>query len=95
MGKLPAIGAKGKINYYKRRSLWDCKKNMALRPNILITGTPGVGKTTMAELAAEALGFRLVSVNDLVKEHSCHEGKDSEYDSYILGIFSYAVSIEL
>lgn len=53
-------------------------------PNILITGTPGTGKSSTAQLAAEKTGFKWVNVGDLVKEHHCHEGKDGEFDSYIL-----------
>lgn len=54
------------------------------RPNILLTGTPGTGKTTTAALAAERMGFKHVNVGDLVKEHNCHEGRDEAYDTYIL-----------
>lgn len=53
-------------------------------PNILITGTPGTGKTSTAQLAADKSGFKCINVSDLVKEHECHEGKDLEFDSYIL-----------
>jgi adenylate kinase len=54
------------------------------KPNVLITGTPGVGKTTLAEQAAEKLGFKNISVGDLVKKHECHEGMDEALDTYIL-----------
>lgn len=54
------------------------------RPNILITGTPGTGKTQTAQAAAEAIGFQHINVGDLVKERGLHEGKDEEFDSYIL-----------
>lgn len=53
-------------------------------PNILITGTPGTGKTTTSEMAAEATGLTHINVGDLVKSKSLHEGLDTEYDSYIL-----------
>ncbi|KAF8948314.1 hypothetical protein BGZ47_005616 [Haplosporangium gracile] len=53
-------------------------------PNILITGTPGTGKTTTSEMAAEAAGLTHINVGDLVKAKSLHEGLDTEYDSYIL-----------
>lgn len=54
------------------------------RPNILITGTPGVGKSALSALIAERLRMRLINVGELVKQHSCHEGMDTEFDSYIL-----------
>lgn len=56
----------------------------AILPNILITGTPGTGKTSTTQLAAEKSGFKCINVGDLVKQHECHEGKDGEFDSYIL-----------
>ncbi|KAF9162032.1 hypothetical protein DFQ27_006081 [Actinomortierella ambigua] len=54
------------------------------RPNILITGTPGTGKTTTSEMAAEATGLTHINVGDLVKAKSLHEGLDTEFNSYIL-----------
>ena len=54
------------------------------RPNILITGTPGTGKTETSRQAAEKIGFRHINVGDLIKQHECHEGKDEEFDSYIV-----------
>ena len=53
-------------------------------PNILVTGTPGTGKTTTAQLAAERTGLRYINVGDVVKERMCHEGRDEEFDTYIL-----------
>ena len=53
-------------------------------PNILITGTPGTGKTTTAEAAAQKIGFKHLNVGDIVKTHKCFEGRDDEFDSYIL-----------
>ncbi|KAJ3306888.1 hypothetical protein HDV03_003925 [Kappamyces sp. JEL0829] len=55
-------------------------------PNILITGTPGTGKTTTSQLVASCLGegFQLVSVGDLVKEKGLHEGFDEEFSSYLI-----------
>ena len=53
-------------------------------PNIVITGTPGVGKTTHAEQLAQATGFKHVSVNQIVKDEGFHEGKDEETGSWIV-----------
>lgn len=53
-------------------------------PNIIITGTPGVGKTTHAESLAERIGARHLSVNQVVKDKGCHEGWDDEYQSWIV-----------
>ena len=76
---------------------------MAKLPNILITGTPGTGKTSTAEAIAERTGLKYVnttkvsmslsnyasthltrSVFQLIKDHECYEGVDSEYDTLIL-----------
>ena len=54
------------------------------RPNILITGTPGTGKTTLSESVCERLGFTNVNVGELVKKHECYESRDEEMDTFIL-----------
>ncbi|KAJ8118259.1 hypothetical protein OPT61_g706 [Boeremia exigua] len=53
-------------------------------PNIIVTGTPGVGKTTHAEQLARATGLKHVSVNQIVKDEGFHEGKDEETGSWIV-----------
>ncbi|ORY72029.1 POS9-activating factor FAP7 [Pseudomassariella vexata] len=53
-------------------------------PNIIVTGTPGVGKTTHCEALAEKTGLRHVSVNQVVKDKQCHEGWDEEYLCWIV-----------
>ena len=53
-------------------------------PNIILTGTPGVGKTTHAEQLARATGLKHVSVNHIVKDEGFHEGKDEETGSWIV-----------
>lgn len=53
-------------------------------PNIIITGTPGVGKTTHAEQLAQNLGFTHLSVNEVVKNENLHDGKDEETGSWIV-----------
>ena len=53
-------------------------------PNIIITGTPGVGKTSLAELVAQQTGLQHVRVNDVVKERGCHEGWDAELESWVV-----------
>jgi adenylate kinase len=57
---------------------------MRQSPNIVITGTPGVGKTTHCEGLAERLGLRHLSVNQVVKDKQCHEGWSDEHQSWIV-----------
>ncbi|KAG6353922.1 hypothetical protein INS49_005179 [Diaporthe citri] len=53
-------------------------------PNIIVTGTPGTGKTTHCEVLAEKTGLKHLSVNQVVKGRECHEGWDDEYQSWIV-----------
>jgi adenylate kinase len=53
-------------------------------PNVIVTGTPGVGKTTHAEQLARSTGLKHVSVNQIVKDEGFHEGKDEETGSWIV-----------
>lgn len=57
---------------------------MRQSPNIVVTGTPGVGKTTHCETLAARIGLRHVSVNQVVKDKECHEGWSDEYQSWIV-----------
>ncbi|KAJ1979546.1 factor activating pos9 [Dimargaris xerosporica] len=54
------------------------------QPNILITGTPGTGKSTLSELVAQRTGLTHIQVGKLVKDLQLHDGKDEEFDSYVL-----------
>ncbi|KAK4440772.1 Adenylate kinase isoenzyme 6 [Sesamum alatum] len=54
------------------------------RPNILITGTPGTGKTTTSSALAEATNLRHINVGDLVKEKNLHDGWDEEFECYVI-----------
>jgi len=54
------------------------------RPNVLITGTPGVGKTATATLIAEKMGLKHINVGDVIKQHKCYDGRDDALDTHIL-----------
>lgn len=54
-------------------------------PNIIITGTPGTGKTTTCELLKVAVPeMQHVNIGALVKDKGLHDGFDEEWQSYIL-----------
>lgn len=54
------------------------------QPNIIVTGTPGVGKTTHCESLAQSTGLKHLSINDIVKERGCHDGYDEDFKSWIV-----------
>ena len=54
------------------------------KPCILVTGTPGTGKTSTCELLAEYTGFKHVNIGTWVRQKSFHAGKDAEFDAFIL-----------
>ncbi|OWM68872.1 adenylate kinase isoenzyme 6 homolog [Punica granatum] len=54
------------------------------KPNILVTGTPGTGKTTMSTALAEATRLRHVNIGDLVREKNLHDGWDEELECHII-----------
>ena len=54
-------------------------------PNILVTGTPGTGKTTLCHLLAEKLPeMEVVEVGSLVKTHALHEGWNETFEAFDL-----------
>ncbi|XP_046662433.1 adenylate kinase isoenzyme 6 isoform X2 [Homalodisca vitripennis] len=53
-------------------------------PNILITGTPGVGKSTLCYELAKQTNFEWLEVGKIAKEHQCYESYDDEYQCPIL-----------
>ncbi|MCL4135788.1 UNVERIFIED_CONTAM: hypothetical protein GTU68_063655 [Idotea baltica] len=53
-------------------------------PNILITGTPGTGKSTLAQLLGEHSGLQHINVSDVAKENNCFDGYDQVRDCPIL-----------
>ncbi|XP_010456289.1 PREDICTED: adenylate kinase isoenzyme 6 homolog [Camelina sativa] len=55
-----------------------------LRPNLLITGTPGTGKSTTAAALAEATNLKYICIGDLVKEKNLHDGWDNQFKCHII-----------
>ena len=53
-------------------------------PNVLVTGTPGTGKTTLSEQVAAATGLKHINIGDLVKEQQLHNGWDEEFECFVI-----------
>ena len=60
---------------------------------IAITGTPGVGKTTIVELFSDA-NFTIISVKDLAKQYSCEGEFDEATQSMDIDIHRLAEQFE-
>lgn len=55
-------------------------------PVIVITGTPGTGKTTHAQLLVEQspVPLQYINVSELIKEKALYDGFDEEWQTYIV-----------
>jgi len=55
-------------------------------PNIVITGTPGTGKSLHAQTLVDASPYPLrhLNVGEVIKTKKLHEGFDEEWQSYIV-----------
>ena len=51
---------------------------------IIVTGTPGVGKTVLGKLLAKNTGSTFLSLGDLVKMERLHKGFDRQTRSFII-----------
>jgi adenylate kinase len=73
------------------------QKKMRVYPNILITGTPGTGKTTTAELVSslcmqrtneqgeqESQLIQHINIGELVKRKEFYDGYDDQLDTHVL-----------
>lgn len=53
---------------------------------LVITGTPGVGKTSVAQRLAQRTGRVYLDIARLVIEHRLHMGFDEEHKAYVVDI---------
>ncbi|SCU93569.1 LAMI_0E14840g1_1 [Lachancea mirantina] len=54
-------------------------------PNIIVTGTPGCGKTNTCELLKRRLdNCNYYNISDFAAEHKCYEGYDEDRKSHIV-----------
>jgi len=57
---------------------------MRSSPNIIITGTPGVGKSSHCEILAEKTGLKYLIINEIAEQRGCFDGRDEELGSWIV-----------
>ena len=62
----------------------DATPHLAHPINVLISGTPGVGKSTHAAELSTRLGLKYININEIANERNLYEGWDSELESKIL-----------
>lgn len=54
------------------------------RPNVLVTGTPGTGKTITCTEVADKTGYKHVDVGQVAKVNRYYEGWNEQYQCPIL-----------
>ena len=57
---------------------------MRSHPNIILTGTPGVGKSSHCEQLGRSTGLKHLSINTVAQERGCISGKDTQLNSLIV-----------
>ncbi|KAF6159010.1 hypothetical protein GIB67_042091 [Kingdonia uniflora] len=60
------------------------EQNHRTKPNILVTSTPGTGKTTMSSLLADTAQLRHINVIDVVKEKNLYDGWDENLECHFI-----------
>ncbi|KAI8793618.1 adenylate kinase isoenzyme 6 [Biomphalaria glabrata] len=53
-------------------------------PNIMIAGTPGTGKSTLAKELAQRSGLNYINVSEVAQNADCLDGYDEEHECGIL-----------
>ncbi|PKY05357.1 DUF1671-domain-containing protein [Aspergillus campestris IBT 28561] len=69
--------------YLQRYKAFEILK-MRTSPNVIITGTPGVGKTVHCEQIAQDTGLRHLSINQVAKDRGCFESYDEELETWVV-----------
>lgn len=50
---------------------------------ILVTGTPGTGKTTFSKKISTELSLKMFTLSEIIREHKLYSEFDEDYDSFI------------
>ena len=59
-------------------------RSVRTKVNILITGTPGTGKSITASEVAERSGLRHIDIGQVAKAENYFDGWDDQFQCYIL-----------
>ena len=57
---------------------------MRTSPNVIITGTPGVGKSVHCEQLVQETGLRHLSINQVAQDRNCYESYDRELQTWVV-----------
>jgi adenylate kinase len=80
MRRMEKAGKTGTKTGEDRKTAWPADRPKM--PNrlkvILVTGTPGTGKTTLAKMLAKKLAMKYIDVNQIIKEGGLSEGYDAK-----------------
>lgn len=66
---------------YKKLSLLICRMKV-----IVVSGTPGTGKTKVAKELAKKKGHKYIDVNKLIKEHKLYDSYDRKRKTYVVDV---------
>ncbi|KAF7683987.1 putative adenylate kinase [Astathelohania contejeani] len=53
---------------------------------ILITGTPGVGKTTLSKALSKVLQYKHIDISDYIESNGLYSHKDKKFNSFIFDV---------
>lgn len=65
-------------------SLEESQAWRPVQPNILVTGTPGVGKTTLSRQLAQDLGLRHIEVGAFARERNLLADHDAAHEAFYM-----------
>jgi adenylate kinase len=54
--------------------------------NIVVTGTPGVGKTEFSTLLSRRLGYECIQMDDIILDNRLYREYDEDRDSYVIDV---------
>ena len=61
---------------------------------IIVTGTPGTGKTTLSKELSLVLGYKYVDINKVIEAHDLSEGYDKERECDIVDTGKLVIQLE-